>query len=250
MTITSSARTIYPPTPEEAADFDALGVLVEMLTVFDDQLPGASRFVYDGGDDDRRLPTFEMTKGLANLKMPFEQRGLARAVRTSGVRPRSLRFKRHGVLKGYSAKDVCEGIERLFIRWTGELSSFNLTANPYRLTEGIGVLADAIKERFALYTAAGRPIPGAREWYMVRDEIWTEAGLGKGILCIGCLEKRLGRELGPGDFDDTAANAPSRLDTPRLLARKGINPEAVRGMLRYLGHLEDEDQAATTRKKP
>jgi hypothetical protein len=76
---------------------------------------------------------------------------------------------------------------------------------------------------------------------MVRDEIWTEAGLGKGILCIGCLEKRLGRELVPGDFDDSASNAPGRWDTPRLLARKGISPEAMRGMLRYVGVLRGGD---------
>lgn len=35
--------------------------------------------------------------------------------------------------------------------------------------------------------------------YMVRDEIWEEAD-GEGILCMRCLESRLGRELTLGDL--------------------------------------------------
>ena len=37
------------------------------------------------------------------------------------------------------------------------------------------------------------------EVYMVRDSVWKAAGLGPmgGCICIGCLEKRLGRKLNP-----------------------------------------------------
>lgn len=35
---------------------------------------------------------------------------------------------------------------------------------------------------------------------MVRHEIWQWHGSGKRMLCIGCLEKRLGRELTSQDF--------------------------------------------------
>jgi hypothetical protein len=49
-----------------------------------------------------------------------------------------------------------------------------------------------------------------REWYWLRDEIWEQAWPGTAnaeivtaegnYLCIGCLEKRLGRELNGHDF--------------------------------------------------
>ena len=40
------------------------------------------------------------------------------------------------------------------------------------------------------------------ELYTVRDVIWARAGMEPwgGCLCIGCLEKRLGRKLKPKDF--------------------------------------------------
>ena len=40
----------------------------------------------------------------------------------------------------------------------------------------------------------------AREYYMVRDELWKEHGAGDGMLCVGCLEKRMGRRLVGTDF--------------------------------------------------
>jgi hypothetical protein len=56
------------------------------------------------------------------------------------------------------------------------------------------------------------------EWYMVKDAAWEQAwcrrrkwwhGLpGQEVLCIGCLEKRLGRTLVAGDF--TAASSTIR----------------------------------------
>ena len=46
------------------------------------------------------------------------------------------------------------------------------------------------------------------EYYMVHDEVWKQTGLGgdDGQLCIGCLEKRIGRRLGPADFIDAPIN--------------------------------------------
>jgi hypothetical protein len=61
------------------------------------------------------------------------------------------------------------------------------------------------------------------EYYFVYKEIWLEAG-GARILCIGCLEKRLGRELCPEDFPDCEDNKNSWHDTPRLFARRAGNP--------------------------
>src|SRR5438094_8634707 len=66
---------------------------------------------------------------------------------------------------------------------------------------------------------------GKWEWYGVHAELWLSAGMehpfegGDGFLCIGCLEKRIGRRLTPADFihiDDHP------WDTPRLKDRQGI----------------------------
>lgn len=48
------------------------------------------------------------------------------------------------------------------------------------------------------------------EMFMVHDPIWAETGLGydDGLLCVGCIEKRLGRELVKGDFTDAPLNEP------------------------------------------
>jgi hypothetical protein len=65
------------------------------------------------------------------------------------------------------------------------------------------------------------------EWYMVHASVWRAAGMprmtvetGGGFLCIGCLERRLGRNLNPTDFTDAPVNNPSPWDTPRLAAGK------------------------------
>jgi hypothetical protein len=58
------------------------------------------------------------------------------------------------------------------------------------------------------------------EVYTVRDHVWKQAGmkLFGGCLCIGCLEKRLGRELKPRDFPDHEFNRMP--GSPRLMERR------------------------------
>ncbi|WP_245672667.1 hypothetical protein [Aldersonia kunmingensis] len=47
------------------------------------------------------------------------------------------------------------------------------------------------------------------EYYMVHDQVWLQAAPdGKGQLCIGCLEARLGRTLSATDFTDAEVNNP------------------------------------------
>ena len=60
---------------------------------------------------------------------------------------------------------------------------------------------------------------GSWEWYMVHDYLWAHAGMTDGFLCIGCLERRLGRHLQPRDFVPNMSE-PSPLDSPRLMTRK------------------------------
>lgn len=48
------------------------------------------------------------------------------------------------------------------------------------------------------------------EYYMVHDNIWESAVIGDelfGLLCIGCLEDRLGRQLNPRDFTSFPVNS-------------------------------------------
>lgn len=59
------------------------------------------------------------------------------------------------------------------------------------------------------------------EYYMVRDDVWLAAAEDKnmGMLCIGCLEDRLGRQLNGLDFIDAPIN-------------KGVFPQSNRLQLR------------------
>ena len=61
------------------------------------------------------------------------------------------------------------------------------------------------------------------EYYMVTDQVWSSVA-DRGMLCIGCLEQRLGRKLTAVDFtacplnDETVAWPKS----DRLLERLGL----------------------------
>ena len=57
------------------------------------------------------------------------------------------------------------------------------------------------------------------EVYLVKPAVWKAAGMVGGCLCIGCLEKRMGRILVPKDFvhNDPLHSFPG---TQRLRARR------------------------------
>ncbi len=42
------------------------------------------------------------------------------------------------------------------------------------------------------------------EYYAVLDSVWESAGLDEEVLCVGCLERRLGRILISEDFNKEA----------------------------------------------
>jgi hypothetical protein len=62
---------------------------------------------------------------------------------------------------------------------------------------------------------------------MLLPAVWAEAARDlpdthETMLCIGCVERRLGRQLTPEDFDwSLSLNEPSAMDTDRLADRKG-----------------------------
>jgi hypothetical protein len=81
------------------------------------------------------------------------------------------------------------------------------------------------------------------EIYTVRRSVWKRAGFkgewGDGCLCIGCLEKRIGRRLKPKDFPAENVGLNDLPGTPRLLNRRGERtaPEKLppRGALWWQG---------------
>lgn len=71
------------------------------------------------------------------------------------------------------------------------------------------------------------------EWYTVHDHTWAKTSLGThdAVLCVGCLERSLGRQLQPEDFAEVPTNKPRVNDSERLLDRRGYQ----------LVHVQDED---------
>ena len=61
---------------------------------------------------------------------------------------------------------------------------------------------------------------GRWEMYMVYHRVWQAAGMGKGFLCIGCLERRLGRRVVPEDFTKAPINRHASWETERLASRR------------------------------
>ena len=59
------------------------------------------------------------------------------------------------------------------------------------------------------------------EYYMVHDQVWLEANpRDKGMLCVGCLEQRLGKLLTKDDFTAAPINEIAKLvGSTRLQAR-------------------------------
>jgi hypothetical protein len=47
------------------------------------------------------------------------------------------------------------------------------------------------------------------EHYMLNDSTWSLTGLGKyGMLCVRCVERRIGRKLRSNDFNNSYLNKP------------------------------------------
>jgi hypothetical protein len=59
------------------------------------------------------------------------------------------------------------------------------------------------------------------EYYMVQNDLWEKYGCGLGMLCIDCLEERIGRKLTVEDFTDCNAN--DECDFVQELKKNRIN---------------------------
>lgn len=84
----------------------------------------------------------------------------------------------------------------------GDLNSKNLT-----LKELLSVVDESI-ERFVSMLCMDCGEDTTSEYYMVHDEVWKQATRSHethGMLCIGCLERRIGRSLHKEDFPKNIA---------------------------------------------
>lgn len=56
-----------------------------------------------------------------------------------------------------------------------------------------------------------------KDYYMLKNEIWKVYGVGKGMLCIHCIETRLGRSLTKNDLVDFPINTVMNPYTANIL---------------------------------
>ncbi len=80
------------------------------------------------------------------------------------------------------------------------------------------------------------------EYYMLLRDVWRSAhSTCDGMLCIACVERRLGRMLASKDFTNAACNKPSCWEmayiSPRMLSRISD------GLLCYAPEAHGHDQA-------
>lgn len=97
----------------------------------------------------------------------------------------------------YPLSDFLSGIDY----WTEELGP---TATRDDLWHAVIRTMDSLDEAFCLDCEAHTV--EIREYYMVDDDLWKKYGPPRGMLCLGCLEGRMGRSLVASDFTDAPIN--------------------------------------------
>jgi len=111
---------------------------------------------------------------------------------------------------------------------TGTPESWHCVDCDFNTAPGMLNMAE-LEQAIKVEKAAGREphiphyIDNRSEVYYVRAAVWKRAGMEPmgGCLCIGCLEKRIGRRLKPKDFKrDHVFNHPRIPGTIRLLNRQ------------------------------
>ena len=58
-----------------------------------------------------------------------------------------------------------------------------------------------------------------KDYYMLTHELWYGLGMSDGMLCISCVEKRLGRVLRPEDLLDCPLNNGINKYTRKILGK-------------------------------
>lgn len=58
------------------------------------------------------------------------------------------------------------------------------------------------------------------DYYVVRDAVWKKYGVGKGMLCMDCIEKRMGRKLAKKDIEPCFVTQTLNTYTAAILNKK------------------------------
>lgn len=93
-------------------------------------------------------------------------------------------------------------------------------------------------------TSVGRPLFRQWDMYIVRDEVWAEAGMvgwDSGFLCTPCLRKRLARDLTEDDYWSVPTGEASGSAYPMWL-----DPEYAGKLLHEMGALEEPSGSKQT----
>lgn len=120
--------------------------------------------------------------------------------------------------KKYPIESIVESIHKAIDNEIdkGNLDSKNLTVKEIRhiLPKALDLFQGSLCIDCGMET-----IP--EEYYMLHDEVWGEANPKKeGMLCIGCVERRLGRSLNKDDFTSALINQINEKESTRLKTRK------------------------------
>jgi|SRR6516162_9561785 hypothetical protein len=84
------------------------------------------------------------------------------------------------------------------IIWTNEKCS-DFMENEYDKDDMLELVKQAVEATY-MFDCNDCGISTFNEYYLVLENIWDNYGCGDGMLCIGCLEKRIGRKLRTTDF--------------------------------------------------
>jgi len=60
----------------------------------------------------------------------------------------------------------------------------------------------------------------SKDYYMVTTELWEKYGVGEKMLCIGCMEDRLGHKLTKEDITDCPVNTLMNEYTIKILSNE------------------------------
>ncbi len=59
-----------------------------------------------------------------------------------------------------------------------------------------------------------------KDYYMVKHEIWNEHGVGEGMLCMDCMERRMGHKLTKEDILECFVTTIFNSYTSKILRQK------------------------------
>lgn len=103
-----------------------------------------------------------------------------------------------------SETDLVGAAERRRVRAYNLLLKFH--RRPFGLEEVQQSIREALKKHYVCHDCGKDVTEDREDDYEVLDVLWYGFGVGKGFLCLTCLEKRIGRRIGRPDLTNRAIN--------------------------------------------